>query len=134
MLAPSDVVDIPFKSFNSLDFLLFAFGEPVTFVSIFGGLLVCDNAELSAISFVFWVIVFDFWLSDFTDPSSDLCDDNFVCEVVLIGIPSDSFEPLFTGVFFSSTLFCNCGHNAKVTFIHPYSYINIFYVLYLHAV
>lgn len=67
------------------------------------------------------MVGFAFGTSFLTCVSSGLCGDCFVCTGALTALLSDSFDPLFTGVFFSSTLFCACagacvcGHRATMT-------------------
>jgi len=57
---------------------------------------------------------FAFGTSFFVCVSSGLCGDCFICTEVLTVLPSDSFDPLFTEIFFSSTLFCAGVHTATI--------------------
>lgn len=63
--------------------------------------------------------------------SSGLCGDCFICTEVLTALPSDSFDPLFTGIFFSSTLFCAGVHIALRIIIIYKLHVNMSFIFIL---
>lgn len=132
LLAPSAAAADTFKSFNSLDFRLVVFGEVVTFAS---GLYVLVNvaAALSFGTFKLWFVGLAFGTSFFACTSSGLCGDCFICTGVLTTLPSDSFDPLFTGAFFSSTLFCAGVLNAIKINLILHVNISSAFCLFFHA-